>query len=631
MIPKQIKNTGIPEEGDVLLVVSPMTTTTLPVMGLHLLQAACQQAGITVSVFYSNLSYANMMGPELHGKIARDYSIFISEALFSTTAFGLPVFNRSPDKFSIPGWMPDHLWPSQHNIDKQTVPGTTAPYREWFNAVDWKHLESLIAGWTVSIARQLANLGYRVVGCSTTFGGLVPAVALLNHIKKANPAVVTILGGTLCEEVMAEGILSLKSGIDYVFSGEGEITFPAFIGKVLTGDLPEEKIIYGEEVTHLDTNPLPDYQDYFHQIEMWDPHPSSPNCFCEIPYETSRGCWYGKCTFCSLNGKKNIYRQKSPNKIINDLKVLIDKYPVNTVFLSDNIMPIQYFDTLLPRIWGEISSINIRCELKANLTLNQVIDLKKAGFISIEPGIESLSPPMLRRMRKGVTVRENIALLRYARSVNLKVIWHILFGIPGDQASDYEKMLSALPLIRHLPPPVDMFSLKICRFSKYHTSPQMFDMWNLRPAEVYNDILPAHAQLEKIAYYFTADFPAQSHENPEMITALWKEYRAWCKAWAAYELIPLEVMLPTLHITRKSHNQYILQDTRGLPGKPERMVFDREQASILLLARPQDSTIDYQWAIDAGLGITIDSWFIPLATAEPGLLLEFERDFKPVS
>jgi hypothetical protein len=95
-------------------------------------------------------------------------------------------------------------------------------------------------------------------------------------------------------------------------------------------------------------------------------------------------------------------------------------------------------------------------------------------------------------------------------------------------------------------------------------------------------------------------------------------------------MVPLEMMLPTLHITQKSEVEYILEDTRGLPGRPERIILDREQAGILLVARPQDSSADYQWAVDAQLGVLMDSWFIPLATAEPELLLDFERDFKEV-
>ncbi|UCH93040.1 MAG: RiPP maturation radical SAM C-methyltransferase [Candidatus Aminicenantes bacterium] len=616
---------GVPEGGDVLLAASPLFWTKTPLLSLHLLQAVCQRAGITTHVLYSNLFYSLITGLDLHFKIARESHLFIGERLFASAAFGSSAVARCMDKFSDPTWVPDHTWKIDPDISIR-VPGVLAPYREWIGTVDWDRLESLTTRWVQSAAQQIASMNYRVVGFSTTPGGLVPTIALLNRIKKENPNVITILGGALCEQEMAEGILSLKTSIDYVFSGEGELTFPDFVRKVLEGHLPGEKIIYGEPVTKLDTIPVPDYQEYFNQLERLPPLNRPSTDLIEIPYETSRGCWYGKCSFCAYYGEKNFYREKSPDRIISAFKLLVERHGSHTIFMTDNIMPHHYINTLFPRILKEISSINFRYEIKSNLTLDQVVSLKKAGSISIEPGIESLSPSLLRRMRKGVTACKNIALLRYARSVRLHLSWFLLFGFPGDEVEEYEEMLPLLPLIHHLPPPHRIIPIMITRFSPYQRFPGMFAISKLSPADFYRDIFPSSANLGKIAYFFTGDFSAQSYKHPEIIIALAKEYQAWKKAWAAYDMVPLEIMLPTLHITRKTVDEYVLEDTRGLPGIPERRILNREQASILLVPRPQDSSVDFQWAVDAQLGVLMDSWFIPLATAEPGLLLEFEGD-----
>ena len=60
------------------------------------------------------------------------------------------------------------------------------------------------------------------------------------------------------------------------------------------------------------------------------------------------------------------------------------------------------------------------------------------------------------------------------------------------------------------------------------------------------------------------------------------------------------------------------------------MEIDRDQASLLLVARPLEavSSDDVSRAVDAGLGVVKESWFIPLATAEPALLQKFERDYE---
>ncbi|NIM10491.1 MAG: RiPP maturation radical SAM protein 1 [Candidatus Aminicenantes bacterium] len=617
---------GIPGQGDVLLLVSPLVMTKTVLLSLHVLQAACRDAGITARVLYSNLPYSILLDGKTHNTLSRLCHLLFGERLFASAAFNRSAVAERMNKFLNPSWIPDFAWKINPDMAKQ-VPGVLTPFREWLDSVDWEQLESLTTQWIQAAAQRITQMRYPLVGCSTTFGGLVPAIALLNSIKKANPNTITILGGTLCEEQMAEGILSLDASIDYIFSGESESTFPAFVKKVLVGHLPKERIIYEEPVTNLDTLSPPDYQDYLDQLKQLPPPERPSPGSVELPYETSRGCWFGKCTFCSFNGKKNFYREKSPEKVIDDLKKITARHGIHTILMVDNIMPRHYFDTLLPRIPEELPDLKIRYEIKANLTLKQVQTLKKAGVISIEPGIESLSSSMLKRMRKGVTVRENIALLRYARSVNLEVLWNLVFDLPGDRLEEYQEILQLLPLLRHLPPPRYMSPLMIFRFSAFQMSPQTFGISNLRPPDVYQDIFPSHAHLEKITYYFSGDFRTQSHEHPEIIVALAKEIQAWKDSLAAYKMIPLDIMLPRLHISRKSDHEYVLEDTRGLPGRPKKQVINREQASILLVPRPQDSPVDYQWAVDAQLGLLKESWFIPLATADPELLSEFEQDY----
>lgn len=619
---------GSVEGGDVLLLVSPLVATRMPFLGLHLLQSASQQAGITAHILYLNLLFSTIIGRALHFGITHEQFLFLKELLFASSAFGRSAMGGCKEKFLNSAFIENYGSKKKSDLTFLQVPEVFAPLLKWFDTVDWEYLESQATNFVQSTAQRISRMGYRVVGCSTTLGGLVPAIALLNTIKKENSNMITVIGGALCEGDMAEGIISLKTGVDYIFSGEGELTFPDFIKQILNNQKPKEKIIHGEPVKDLDTTPTPDYWHYFDQLKKLSTDRPFTECS-GIPYETSRGCWYGKCTFCGYFGKNNFYREKSPGKVIGDIKGFIDQYGDNTIFMADSIMPFHYIETLLPRISKEISSINILYEVKANLTLEQVLSLKRAGVNQIVPGIESLSPSLLKRMRKGVTVRENIALLRYARSLKLSLFWHLLFGFPGDKIKEYEEMLKLLPLIRHLPPPKLMLPLRICRFNKYQMHPEMFGISNLRPIELYKYILPPHTDLGKIAYYFAGVFRTQSYENTEIIISLAKEFQEWKRTWASYEeMAPLEIILPTLHITRKCENEYILEDTRGLPGRSKRMVVDREQASILLVPRPMDSTTDYQWAVDAQLGVLMDSWYIPLATAEPELLQEFEQNYE---
>lgn len=639
-----IPSPGLPGPADVLLVSPPLAAAGTASLGLHLLQACCRETGIGARVLYSNLQYARLIGTGLHNKLVTDLQLLLPERLFAAAAYGDAgvSMDRAVKQFSDPAWAPDHLWPGAASHDKtgQAVPVFPEPvisYRKWLETFDPGELESLSLGWLTTLTRQIAASGFRIVGCSTTLGGLAPAVAVLDNVKKAAPNIITVLGGALCEGEMAEGILSLGTGIDYIFSGEGEVTFPLLVRRILSGQPPEPGIIRGETVADLDTLPLPDFSDYLEQRETSGPRDGSTGngAGTSLPFETSRGCWHGHCTFCGLNGQENRFRSKSPITVIRDLDLLVKGHGIKSITMTDNMMPSHYFETLIPRIPTEIPGLEVFYEQRANLAIEQVLALKKAGVTAFQSGIESLSPSLLRRMKKPYSVHHNIALLRYARSCGLDLEWALLFGFPGDREEEYSKMLHLLPLIRHLQPPRDMQPLMLTSFSKYILAPGEFGISGLQPAGAFNDVLPPHGDKEKLAYFFNGRFPSFARENPAEIDALWREFQSWRSAWATFRQLPLEMLLPTLHVVKQTPRRFVLEDTRGLPDQPKRRELDRDEARRLLVPQflnqtdIQDQTHQTEHihqALDMGLGVVMDSWYIPLATADPQLILEFEND-----
>ena len=106
-----------------------------------------------------------------------------------------------------------------------------------------------------------------------------------------------------------------------------------------------------------------------------------------------------------------------------------------------------FLEHLQIRLPDELPEVTVFYEVKANLSLPQVLALKRAGITSIQPGIESLSSRLLTLMKKGVQARQNLMLLRYARAAGLHLTWNLLWGFPGDDVEAYEETLAILPLI----------------------------------------------------------------------------------------------------------------------------------------------------------------------------------------
>lgn len=597
--------------GDGLIVVPPFAGLDRPSLAAHVLQACAAAAGIRVNVLYANLLLGAQIGELNYQAVCYAPSgALLGERFFARAAYDVPAFGHDTTYLSY----------------FETSTEERADSEVEINLDELQALEPQVQEWVEAVASAIVARGYKVVGCTTTFEQTAASVALLNRIKELGPKTVTILGGANCDGEMAEGILSLGARIDYVFAGESEVSFVTFMRRVLSGDLPAERIIAGDPCLDLDALPTTDFSEYYEQLALAIPESLlSQNSLILLPYESSRGCWWGEkhhCTFCGLNAQTMKHREKSPDRVIAELQGLLEKHPNKKVCVVDNIMPHSYFRTLLPRLPAEVPGLLAFYEEKSNLSLDDVVNLKSAGVCEIQPGIEALSTALLRRMDKGVTARQNIALMRYARAVGLNLTWNLLYAFPGDQADDYEQTLALIPLLRHLSPPGGLSFLSIDRFSPYFDFPERYGITNKRPMKGYFSVFPPHADIEKLAYHFVGDYGSGSRETPELMKRLETEVDQWMSLWNTEE-----EALPALAVTSLSEDTFLLMDTRGLEETEEIQFLDREQVSVILAGRRVDEQDEIvEWALSAKLIVELDHMFVPLATAEPALLREFESD-----
>jgi len=574
-------------EADAILIVPPFADIRRPSLGVHLLQACAEQAGLRVRILYANLLFAALSGEELYDTIC--YSPFrgmLGERIFTASAFGLPPLGRRLEEI-------------QH---KETLEGIAALERE-------------AAGFCGAIGRRFGGLRCHVAGATTTFHQTAASVALLREIKLATPKVITVIGGANCEGAMALGIVSLRAPINYVFSGESESSFTGFLRRVVAGKpLPADPIICGEPCFDMEALPEPNFDDYFAQLE--DVIPTwRETAQIWLPCESSRGCWWGArqhCTFCGLNGETMAFREKSPDRVISGLQRLLSRYPTRLVCMIDNIMPHSYFRTVLPRLAEELPPAHIFYETKSNLTLEQVELLRRAGVGLIQPGIEALSSSLLRRMKKGVLARQNVALLRYARACGLAVNWNLLYGFPGDHSEDYAATLALIPLIRHLYPPTGIYPVSIDRFSPYFKRPADYGISGLRPLPEYEAVFPEGTDFDHLAYHFTGEY--ECAESEDSLAAAFREWRACWK---------VDGPPPTLNLAAVGGDHYLLMDTRGLNGTGMLQFLDQAEARTVLIGGPVERQPLAAWAIERKLAVALDDWCVPLAVTEPELWRRF--------
>jgi ribosomal peptide maturation radical SAM protein 1 len=576
-------------------------------LGAHILQAIGRRAGHRVRVAYANIAFATLIGErDYHAICYAPTGALVGEQLFAQAAFENRIDLRSD---------------GEATYRRVSWPDSPAVTEVRLAAIQLQTSE-----FAASFAREVANTYFPdVVGCSTTFEQTTASLALLREFRRADPGITTILGGANCDGEMAGAIAEIAPWIDHVFSGESERTFLSFLTrKAASNDKSFDRVISGAPCEALDGLPPLEFDDYFNALaSSLQDAPFRRRGEVWLTYETSRGCWWGQkrhCTFCGLNGSGMAFRKKSAGRVIEDLERLVKRYGTNNVCMADNIMPWDYFTDLLPLLPRALPNVNIFYEEKANLSLKHCSLLAAAGVHLIQPGIEALNTDLLRLMRKGVTARQNILLLRYARATNVTLNWNLLCGFPDDLAEWYASTAELIPLLEHLCPPGGCYRLSIDRFSPYFDQAEEFGLQGLQPLPAYGEIFPKEARLAALAYHFIAKYRSGSLEQPEIIERCEILIKKWLSHWRSTNTAP-----PVLVLEEIGDGVYILLDTRSSRVGPEISFLDSEQAVAIVGGGPLLCGPWREWALENRYAAIVDDRPLPLVVADPALFARLEE------
>jgi ribosomal peptide maturation radical SAM protein 1 len=383
-----------------------------------------------------------------------------------------------------------------------------------------------------------------VVGFTSTFQQNVASLALARRLKERYPALTVVFGGANMEDEMGPEYVRAFPFLDYAVVGEGDVVFPALLRRLAAGEDPAGlpglvarrggAVVGGGQaapVRDLDRLPTPDYDEYFDRLGRLDLH-RHPHYSAMLPFESSRGCWWGEkhhCTFCGLNGLGMAYRAKTPGRVLTELSELARRYRVSFFEATDNILDQKYVQALFGPIREAKADYQFFYEIKANLRREQLRELHRGGVRVVQPGIESLSTHVLRLMRKGCTMLQNVRLLKWCRYYKIRVGWNLIWGFPGETEEDYRRAFGVLRLLTHLEPPGGCGRIWLERFSPYFTCREEFAVRDVRPEGSYAHVYPPHVALAKVAYFFDyamgGTLPPDAHEATRELTEDWK--RRW--------------------------------------------------------------------------------------------------------
>ncbi|MBO0134620.1 RiPP maturation radical SAM C-methyltransferase [Agrobacterium burrii] len=487
--------------GKITLFSAPFDSIDRPHIALSLLRGSLQQQGHPSDVVYTNLHFANVIGPANYRLVAERYptSLLLGDAIFSRCTFGRPVDWESLLDSAL--FDVDTLGQQHRSSLLRNLPLLADAADQW------------VSDFTASDRWS----GVELAGFSNTFN-LLPSIAIARNLRRNWPRIKIVFGGGLCDGALAASIGEAFPEIDFICQGEGEVLFPLLVSGLRAGGSDFSHIAglvwrtssgmlvanQGRaEEADLAKQAAIDYSD-------WDA--VRPTLIDDggrevaYPIESSRGCWFGQkshCTFCGLNGAGLKSRSKSGTQVLLEILSLRDK-GAKRLFCVDNIMPHEFFEDLLPFLAAEQPTPQLFYEIKSNLTYDQCKALRNARVLAVQPGIESLSTPILKLMRKGTTAFQNVRLLRYAAELGISVNWNFLYGFPMEDPKEYQRQSELVSLIGHLQPPVGPPSrVRIDRFSPLFFSASTLGVNDLVPAPAYKCIYPIGSeQIANLAMFF---------------------------------------------------------------------------------------------------------------------------------
>lgn len=486
------------------LVTMPWRMSTSPSLQVGLLKSILVNAGHSVDVHYASLAFTHLLGATRHNALlegAGARNRLLGEWLFTRAAFRQDAVSTE----DYLGAQPDALI----GLANETP-----------ESIRDLH-EDLIPDFIDSLADSTDWGQYAMVGFSSTFEQNVASIALARAIKERFPQVTILFGGANVDADMGPALMRSIEWIDVAIAGEADISLPMLAHALVAGnDMTQipgtivrtpDGIVRGPSpdlLKDLNGLPIPDYSEYFTDLDRYGRESLIGGRRVSLIFESSRGCWWGQkhhCTFCGLNSTGMTYRRKSVDQVMDELTELARRHEVLKFSATDNIMDHASMEELCQRLANSGSDFDIFYEVKANLSKQQINQLRAAGITYIQPGIESLSTHVLKLMRKGSTMLVNVRLLKWAAQAQIDVAWNVLMGFPGETIEDYRGQAYLMESLLHLQPPGTCGSLWLERFSPYFEQPDL-GFTNPRPISAYRMVYPlADMDIDGLAYFFDYD------------------------------------------------------------------------------------------------------------------------------
>lgn len=281
-----------------------------------------------------------------------------------------------------------------------------------------------------------------IIALSCYIWNIRETLMVVESIKKVIPDSVVVLGGP---EVSYDSVSLLEENteVDVIVKGEGEITFPFLIERLMNNKPLDdvEGITYrkaGTIIENRDRTPLSDldalpfpYEEGFQDLDNRI-----------VYYETTRGCPF-QCQYCLSSINPGV-RYLSLDRVKKDIKTFIDAGipQVKLVDRTFNCNPKRARD-IFRMIMEMGGNTNFHFEICGDLLDDETLDLLKdapPGLFQFEIGVQSTRVETLEAIRRKTDfdkLSERVKILKGYRNIHLHL--DLIAGLPGENYLSFQR------------------------------------------------------------------------------------------------------------------------------------------------------------------------------------------------
>ena len=247
--------------------------------------------------------------------------------------------------------------------------------------------------------------------------------AMLGFLRREWPGIKFALGGGLVTSWMRRPHWKnpFNGLVDHLVAGPGEVPLLSLIHRQ-HGDLPFRP----------DYDSLP-IRNYF------APGPI-------LPYSTSTGCYWNRCSFCPERAEGNPHVAIPSDEVIHDLLHLVNEQKPVLIHLLDNAISPSVMKAIcehpLSAPWYGFARMT-----RPLIDPDFCRSLKRSGCVMLQLGLESGDQVVLDTLQKGIQLDEASLALRNLKEAGIATYVYLLFGTPPEGEIEARRTLDFV--VRH--------------------------------------------------------------------------------------------------------------------------------------------------------------------------------------